>query len=105
MPLIMIVSFWIGWLYRDRYICRKIQNTADQYLGNSMFLSGDTINHIKCMSILDPSDMETLLENIPTDPLIDDTPIPLPIKRGLYLILSWIMRCRNSKKDYISKIQ
>jgi len=87
---IVVSSLWIGWISRDRYIRRQIGNATERAIGNNLFLSGDSINYIRCISILDITDIDKIAEELQNDSWTDDTLIPLPIKRCIYSLLTCI---------------
>lgn len=76
------ISFWIGWILRDRYICRRIRHACITVLGDDLFLSGNSIDHMKSLMILEQSQIESVYDNVHDDPHTDDTYIPAVV--GMY---------------------
>lgn len=89
---LILISFWIGWIARDRYICRHIQTAASNAINNPYFLSGNALNHVRCLSILDSEDIGNIADSLPDDRFTDDTIIPIPIKRFLYYLIYTILK-------------
>lgn len=85
----IIISLIIGWSLHDTYICSQIQYAADKVCGNTLFLFGNTITHIKCLSVLDEEQREQISNEI-------NDPIMYYLRRVYMAFLSCIYKVKQS---------
>lgn len=83
-----LLYIWIGWILRDWYVSYCIRYAAIGILGDEHGLSGDTLNHIRCMGIHDPVEIESIIDRLPIDYTTDGTIIPPLLRTMLYKWLS-----------------
>lgn len=92
----------LGYLYRDIIVKRYISTAMEQAIGNSFLLSGDTVNYIRCLSILDQNDIESISNNLPIGyasiPIMFRI-IPYTIHHTKMMIYRCISLCIKSKQD------
>lgn len=60
---IITLSFLIGALCNDVHVCRCIRRASEPYLSSIVF-RGDSIDHIRTLSVLDRRELEDVLVNI-----------------------------------------
>lgn len=76
-----IISFWLGWVLRDRYICHQIRVSTEDVLGHVHALSGNALNHMRCLMIHERDQVEAIVDRFPVDPLVDESIVPEPVRR------------------------
>lgn len=66
--VLLITAFFfikVGVYLRDFRIRRIIEDAASRSIGHHMFLVGDSVNYIYCLSILDNKQLEAFFEALP----------------------------------------
>jgi hypothetical protein len=83
------LSFWIGYIMRDRYIQRSIRNAVISTGQTDLCLIGSSIDYIRSLSLYD--DIEPILNAVELDTHTDGTFVPPLVKRYLRKYISYMV--------------
>lgn len=70
--LSMLVCFYLGWVFRDRYIRMKMSEAAFKMFNNDLFLVSNTFSYIQGLGILPPHQLEEYLGYLPDEDLLHE---------------------------------
>lgn len=62
--LLFVASFMAGSYYKDWMIKRHIREASIKHYNDDSFLIGDSLDHIRCMNILDEEELRNIIAEL-----------------------------------------